>query len=217
MGRVSEDMTTVDDLFDQFRAAYRAGEDADPRRYLEQVTGAERRALETLIDAFLDHEPGDAYDAETFAAFQDDPMRLALRQRVEERLGMAEDWTTLLKNARMEAEIPRSTLVSRLAAALGVTAKERKVRDYYHQMELGALPPAGVSDRVLQALSEIVAVPVERLRAAGRQLAPPGAGSSGPVFARTASPMAAPAVAAARRTQIPEWDEVDELFRGGGA
>jgi hypothetical protein len=210
-------MATVDELFDQFRAAYGAGEDADPRRFLDRVSGLERRELEALIDGFLSQDPGRAYDEAAFERFGEDPLRLSVRSRVEERLGLAEDWTTLLKRARTEARIPRSTLVTRLAAALGVQAQERKVRDYYHQMELGVLPPRGVSDRVLEALGRIVGVPVERLRAAGERLAPPGAGAGGPVFARTAASHPVPAPAASPRMRSPEetWDEVDRLFRGG--
>ena len=209
-------MPTVDELFDQFRAAYRAGEDADPRRYLAELSGAERRELEGLIEAFLSHDVGTAYDAAAFEQFAEEPLRLNVRRAVEERLSIAENWTTLLKSARTEAQIPRSTLVERLAQALGVAGKERKVRDYYHEMELGTLPPQGVSDRVLEALSRIVDVPVQRLRAAGERLAPPGAGAPLAVFARTAMrSMDAPAVPASPGTEPPAWDEVDELFRGG--
>jgi hypothetical protein len=211
-------MTTVDELFDQFRAAYRAGGDADPRRFLDRVSGLERRELEALIDTFLGQDPGRAFDEAAFERFTESPLRLGVRREVEESLGLAEDWTTLLKQARTAAEIPRSTLVSRLAAALGVQAQERKVRDYYHEMELGLLPARGVSDRVLEALSRIVNVPVERLRAAGERLAPPGAGAAGPVFARTAASQPAPAPAMRSQMSAPEdaWDEVDQLFRGGG-
>ena len=208
-------MTIVDELFDQFRAAYRAGEDAHPRRYLERVSGVERRELAALIDTFLTHEPGDGYDPVAFEASRDDPLRAALRRRVQERLEADEDWTTLLKAARTDAQIPRSTLISRLAAALGVPTKERKVREYYHQMELGTLPESGVSDRVLEALAVIVGMPAERLRAAGRRLASPGAGAAGPVFTRLASRAAdVEAPAAASPAEPPEWDEVDRLFRG---
>jgi hypothetical protein len=209
-------MTTVDELFDQFRASYRAGEDADPRRFLDRVSGVERRELEALIDAFLAAAPGDPWDLDAFERFTHEPLRRNLRRAVEEQLAGEESWRTLLKRARTEAQLPRSTVVARLAQALGVAAGERKVADYYHRMELGTLPAQGVSGLVLEALSQIIDVPVERLRAAGERLAPRSPGSSGPVFARTASqsvdypsPMASPSPPA------EEWDQVDQLFRGG--
>jgi hypothetical protein len=192
---------TVDELFDRFRASYDAGEPADTGSLLEQLSGDERRELEGLIEAFLAHAPPEAYDADRFEAFRAEPWAAELRAAVDERLG--ESWTTLLRAARDEAEIPRSTLVQRLAAALGVADREKKVAAYYHEMELGALPPKGVSSRVLEALGAIVGVPVERLRAAGERLVPPPPASPGAVFARTASaPASRPAPARAARSSV---------------
>src|SRR4051812_28736749 len=106
-------MTTVDELFDRFRAAYSAGEDADPRHYLNRVSGLERRELEALIETFLAHDPGRAFDADAFERFANEPVRLNVRRAVEERLAGEETWRTLLKRARTESEITRSTLVAR--------------------------------------------------------------------------------------------------------
>ena len=47
----------------------------------------------------------------------------------------------------------------RLAERLGVTSREAKVERYYHEMEQGLLPPAGVSDRVLDALGGACSTP----------------------------------------------------------
>ncbi len=46
----------------------------------------------------------------------------------------------------------------------------QRVHAYYHQMEHGQIPASGVSDRVLDALAEIVDTTRERLRAAGEQV-----------------------------------------------
>ena len=85
-------------------------------------------------------------------------------------------------------------------------------------MEQGLLPPAGVSDRVLDALGRIVGETAQALRDAGRALTPAG---EGPRPRRRPRSRAAPTPSqpAPRRagTQPPptaEWDEVDELFRG---
>ena len=63
----------------------------------------------------------------------------------------------------------RAELVSRLAAELGAGDREAKVAGYYHAMEQGTLPAAGVSDRVLEALGRIVGESAAALRAAGRR------------------------------------------------
>ncbi|HVL95942.1 MAG TPA: hypothetical protein VM266_08785 [Solirubrobacteraceae bacterium] len=209
-------MPTVDELFERFRAAYRAGETADPRPFLDELSGAERRELAVLVDAFLAHAPRDPYDPAAFAEFRGDPWTERLRRRVDDRLAESEEsWSTLLPRARTAARLKRATVVSRLAAALGVGEREQKVAGYYHRMETGTLPAPGVSTRVLEALSDILGISVERLRAAGQRVAPPPPASPGTLFARTAA--APPAAAPAARAAAPEeWDEVDELFRGGG-
>jgi hypothetical protein len=203
-------MSTVDDRFDRFRAAYRTGEEADPQTFLEGLAGSERRELEVLIDAFLLHAPGDADDEQALTAFRASPIGAGLRAAIDAR--MAETWPELLPRLRNEAELTRATLVQRLAGALGVGDRERKVGGYYHRMEIGDLEPAGVSDRVLEALGRIVGASAERLRAAGS--APPAQAAGGAVFARVAMPAAAAAPVAQPRREA-ERDEVDELFTGG--
>ena len=85
-------------------------------------------------------------------------------------------------------------------------------------MEQGLLPAAGVSDRVLEALGQIVGETAQALREAGRALRPPGEGPA------AAPPPRSPAARTPSRRRPPpeapaaeegEWDEVDELFRGG--
>ena len=90
---------------------------------------------------------------------------------------------------------------------------------YYHAMEQGLLPAQGVSERVLEALSQIVGESAEALREAGRALRPPpstGMATSQGAFARRAytETPSAPAAAAAPGGE-EEFDEVDALFRGG--
>src|SRR4051794_34811379 len=118
-------MPTVDALFDRYRAAYRAGETADPRPYLDQLSGVDRAELGGLIDGFLAQDPG----------------RPGRRNALTERISAAvaarlqqqeETWGTLLPQARDRAQVPRTTLVKRLAQALGVADREAKVAAYYH-------------------------------------------------------------------------------------
>lgn len=197
-------MTSVDERFSQYTAAYRAGEDADPARFLDGLTGADRRELEALITAFLERTPREG-------------ARDALSDRV--LAGLQESWATLLPEARTRAQLKRSDLVARLAAALGVSGRETKVAEYYHRMEQERIErPERIDERVFGALGDLLGVSAARLRAAGRW-SPPAA--PGPVFARSAPAPAAPAAAAPPREEAlaedraPEPDEVDRLFLGG--
>jgi hypothetical protein len=120
---------------------------------------------------------------------------------------------------RDRAGLKRSELVERLATALGARGRKDKVAGYYHQMEQGRLPAQGVSDRVLEALGQLVGETAQALRDAGRALTPPGHGpaAAAPLaFARRA--YGEPGAAEGASAPLPpeaEWDEIDELFRGG--
>ena len=205
-------MSNVDDLFERYRAAYGAGEDPDARAYLAEVSAPDRAELDALITGFLATAPGRAYDAKSFDAFVAAPRVQQTLTRVRE--SAHQDWTTVLPAAREGAEIRRSDLVARLAERIGAKGKEPKVGRYYHDMEIGKLTARDVSTKVLAALSEIVRVPIERLRATGIRPAPPPAGAPAPMFARAAK-AAAPVAAEAAAPPPDEWDEVDELFTGG--
>lgn len=85
-------------------------------------------------------------------------------------------------------------------------------------MEQGLLSSPGVSDRVLQALSQITGEPARVLRDLESSLAPPPAGQ--PITEQAASTRRAGAAAPAPAPvtlsgDAEEWDQVDELFRGG--
>ena len=85
-------------------------------------------------------------------------------------------------------------------------------------MEQGLLPAAGVSDRVLEALGRIVGETAQVLRDAGRALTPSGEGPAAPAAAFARRAYVEPAGTPSPGTQpspAGEWDEVDELFRGG--
>jgi hypothetical protein len=128
-------------------------------------------------------------------------------------------WPALLPRLRAAARLRRSEVVGRLAGDLGATGREAKVGAYYHAMEQGTLPSAGVSDRVLEALAAIVGTTAARLRDAGRWMGgPPPDPHAGAAFARIGTPdpqlleEARPAPPSAR--PAGERDEIDELFTG---
>lgn len=208
-------MTDVDRLIAEYVAEHRAGGDADPRVYLSRASPAQRRELAALIDAYLARAPRQTFDQASFRGSSAERTVDELERALSGASGL---WPALLPRLRDRAGLKRSELVARLAAALGVSERGEKVAAYYHEMEQGLLPARGVSDRVLDALGQIVGEPAQALRDAGRVLAPPGQGPAAvpaAAFARLAS--AEPPDAPSSTTQpipVGEWDEVDELFRG---
>ena len=209
-------MSDLDRLFGEYVAEHRAGGEADPRDYLSRVPAAERAELAALIDAYLSRAPRQAFDPAAFRASSAERTVDELERAISGQAGL---WPALLPRLRDRAGLKRSRLVERLAAALGVQDRENKVAGYYHQMEQGLLPAAGVSDRVLEALGSIVGETADALREAGRTLRPPGEGPApapAAAFARSVYAEAASAPPTeAPAAQEGEWDEVDQLFRGG--
>ncbi len=211
-------MADVQRLFSDFIAADRSGGDPEPLGYLERVKGTDRAELEALIDAYLARAPRRAFDEAAFAA---SPTRTLRDELMHSLTGLAGAWPTLLPQLRHRAELKRSEVVERLAAELDAHGQEQKVGSYYHAMEQGLLAPAGVSDRVLKALSAILGESAEALRRAGRALTGgPFAGGPEAVFARVAQPddqFAAEELAQGSPTmsEAGERDFIDELFTGG--
>ncbi len=221
-------MADVDNLFSEFVTEHRAGGEADPLAFLDQVQGAERAELATLIDGYLVRSPGQAWDAE---AFEGSPSALWAEEMSRSLEGAAGTWPVLLPSLRERARIKRSELVERLADRLGVGGGRDLVGSYYHRMEQGQLASDGVSTRVLTALAEIVGSTAEALREAGRGIDPGEEASGGAVFARSAAPDPEWIASAAQEDLLeppqspgasqPEnqpdaaASEVDRLFTGG--
>ena len=206
-------MTDVLQLLSEYKQASREGGDADPRPFLARVSGTDRELLAGLIDAYLEQAPRREFDPERF---QGSPAATIAEEVQRSLAGESGIWPALLPQLRRRAELKRSELVHQLAARLGAQAQEQKVGEYYHRMEQGLLPAAGVSDTVLDALGKIVGWTSAALRTAGMLPTPgPPRGDAGAVFARTHrgdGPERAPDPDAA--TPAQEWDEVDRLFRG---
>jgi hypothetical protein len=209
-------MSDVERLLAEFKQAHRSGAGSDPRPFLERVSGTEREQLAGLIDAYLARAPRRGFDE---AAFRDSPA-MAVAESVQRSLaGAGGLWPAVLPRLRTQARIKRADLVAELAARLGAESQQAKVASYYHQMEQGLLPAAGVSDTVLEALGSIVGSTRAALRRAGELPAPGGpVVESGAVFARRTYRREADAILAADQPgpeADPGWDEVDRLFRGG--
>ena len=220
----TETMSDVEALMREYVRRYEAGESADPADLLERVEGLDRTELEALVDAYLARAPRRAFDPERYAGSPASDVVDSLSRSLAGASGL---WPAVLPRLREAARLRRQEVVERLAAALGARGSEVKVGAYYHQMEQGLLPAEGVSDRVLEALGEIVGQSTDALRRAGAAIEPGAGGpAEGAAFARTAVPDPAfvdevpdaDAVAgapAAPAADAGEWDEVDRLFRGG--
>jgi hypothetical protein len=213
-------MTDVDTLFSEYIKHHRDAGEANPTAYLERVDGGDRKELAALIDGYLARSPGKSWDP---VAFEGSPAA-----KVTEAIAAKWDNWEL----RDRAKLKRAELVARLAEAIGAPGQEQKVAAYYHQMEIGALPSEGVSDRVLGALSALLSESAEKLRAAGSVISAGGDRQEvfdKVAFARTAirDPAYAdagevvrekadsPGQAAPAPGQAEDLDEVDRLFTGG--
>ena len=214
-------MADVEKLLSEYIAEHRAGGAADPIGYLDQLQGTDRDELALLIDAYLARSPGRSWDREAFSGSTSERLTESLARSFEGASGL---WPTILPRLRDRAQITRGALVHRLAEALGGADHEQKVEGYYHEMEQGLLPSAGVSPKVLIALGALVDASAEFLRKAGEPLGTgPGATTADFVYARRAFPderyEGAEGTTEMRTPAEPpesEWDDVDELFRGGG-
>ncbi|MGH2992788.1 MAG: hypothetical protein ACRDL1_04550 [Solirubrobacterales bacterium] len=214
-------MADVERLFAEFVEAHLGGSDPDPWEYIGRLEGSDREELEELIDAYFMDAPPRPWDAEAFRGSEAERLTDAIDRSFR---GCAGLWPRVLPRLRARARLKRSELVAKLAEALGVTGREAKFASYYHQMEQGLLPSSGVSARVLEVLAKILGVSADSLRKSGRALRAEVGSTDDAVFTRTAQPSpewqlehaeAAPPPAAARAEREAEWDEVDELFRGG--
>jgi hypothetical protein len=206
-------MADVDRLLHEFIEADRAGGPADPLAFLRRVQGSEREELEALIDGYLARVPRRAFDRE---AFERSPARAVTEELGRALGGASGTWPALLPRLRHRARLRRTDVVRRLAEELG-TAQVDKVARYYHGMEQGTLPAAGVSDRVLEALGRVVGVGAERLREAGRSAGGAAPGPQGAAaFARVGAPDPRYRVEPATPPTEEPPDEVDELFTSAG-
>lgn len=212
-------MTEVERLLSEYKEAHQSGGEADPRPYLAQVSGVDRELLAGLIDAYLEEAPRRPFSAAAFHESRAAPVAEEVERSLAGAGGM---WPALLPRLRARARLRRTQVVAELAERLGAQGQQDKVGLYYHQMEQGLLPEAGVSETVLEALGQIVHATASSLRKAGQMpRAGPPRTDEGAVFARATygePAAAAPADAeglVARERGPEDWDEVDRLFRGG--
>jgi hypothetical protein len=181
--------TLVAQLFDEFVDAHVSRERPDVRAFLLKA-GSESHQLGVLIDRYLEAAPVEAPDQETV---------VALNARLEH--------LTPLTAARRRLPLKIDDVVEQLRELLGLDeALRTRLRAAYQELEAEQLDPAGVSERVWDALRSILGLDPRRLVVREKPTL------AAPAYLRAADFRAAEAAPPA--IQPDEPDEVDSLFRG---
>jgi len=181
----------VAQLFDEFVDAHASGGRPEVREFLLRA-GPESEELGHLIDRYLEVAPIEEPDEETV---------VALNARLEH--------LTPLTAARRRLPLKVDDLVERLRELLGLDESSRpRLRVAYQALEAEQLDPAGVNDRVWDALRSILGLDPRRL--ALRE----ATGFAAPVYLRARDFQAAEPALAVPPSAHDQPDEVDFLFRG---
>ena len=218
--------TDRDRILSEFIDSWNAGRRPDIDEHLARVPEGERAELEDDITSFIRWAPTPDYDDATVEAIRAEPaVAAAFASYDSDKPGL---WPALLPRWRERASLSTADLARRLVAALGMASdREEKTQQYLERVEAGELEPSGFSQRLLDALAQVLEVPRQRLESAGESLRaiaaapPPGAMPASPQFrassggaARVRSSLELMAGAMAKKSER-DWDEIDELFRGG--
>lgn len=189
-------MSELDALAEEFRAQYVAGHHPDAAAFLDRAPEADREELGRRIRLVLADEAPPDPAPETLLMVQ----------------AMLRGQPPLLE-LRTAKGMTRDQVVSDLREELGLEpAKERRVAVYYHELETGQLPLAGIRDRVFEAVAKVMGVARASLMLQGPEREAPGATPA--VFARAATADAEISLDAL--AALPgDPDEVDDLFTGG--
>ena len=148
----------VERLLTEYKAAHRAGADADPRPFLERAERRSRACAARGADRRLSRRAPRRRDFDA-AAFRDSAAA-PVAESVQRSLAGA---GRAVAGAAAAPAQPRTRAPRRPGRRAGGAAGRRaasrtRSASYYHQMEQGLLPEAGVSDAVLEALGRIVGV-----------------------------------------------------------
>jgi hypothetical protein len=201
------------ELFEAFKREFTAHGYADPCEYLADLEGIQRAELLGLIDAYLDRAPAGAIDNVAYPTSAAAQVVDALDQVAAQPAGML---PIVLPRLRRRANLRRAELAKRLASELGLGGKEKRIEEAYHELETGQLDSAGLTRSLLEALGKILGESADVLREFGRHLGRPSATPAPPAVAFGRQAPRATGPPRTPTSEGDEWDEVDELFRGGG-
>ena len=205
-------MTSADELFRSYAAAFEANEDPSRAQYVEQLEGPERYALELMIDDYLTNSaPSRPVNKELFEASR----MSAWGKKVAEV--MAEPSPADLRLAREEKEMTVDEVAEKVLAAGGIdspTAEEKsKAADYLGRLEAGELGrlPKRAWESLRQALDISVAFPAAETSAsysAALRKSPQSPGTEPPESFDAAEVI----LYSYSLPSTSSWDRIDEFF-----
>lgn len=182
-------------LFEEYATRVARGEEPDARDYLDRA-GADEPKLAALIEEYL--------------------LTLPVLDPGDEQVAALEAWLEgegPLLGVRRHRGLKRADVVGRLVELLGLERRQTgRVGDYYHELESGLLDTRRVDRRVLDALGQILALPVSGVLTWRPR---PRAVEAGAYYRATGDDvLLSQAPPEAPRPTPSEWDEVDQLFLG---
>ena len=207
--------TDRDRILSEFIDAWNAGRRPSIDEHLARVPEHERERLLQDITSFISWAPTPAYDDSALAQIRAEPAMAAALSEYRSRT----TWPALLASRRRALALSADDLAGGLVNALGLASTRRaKTSDYLERAERGELDTSRFAPRLLDCLADLLQTSRRELRgAAGTWLpvqAAPAfrAGDDAAMVARADLELMADAAAAPSEG---DWDEVDDLFRGG--
>jgi hypothetical protein len=210
--------TDRDRVLSEFVDSWNAGRRPAVDDYVNRVPSADRAGLLEDITRYTTWAPDPAYSDDDLSDIRAEmsPVLEAYRQPA----GL---WPVLLPRWRRRASLSTADLAASLVSEAGLPPERAaKAEQYLERVEAGDLEPSGFSSRLLDVLSKVLRVSRERMESAGgslRAAIPPApaaahfrADEEAAEGFRDDLELMADAMAAKSERQ---WDEVDELFRGG--
>lgn len=205
-------MTSCEAVLSRYIDDWNAGRRPRAEDYLARVDAAQRDELAEQIATYASWAPTPPYSPEALHEIRSEPALADVREAAGREGGL---WSVMLPALRTRAGLGLAELGQRVHGALGLGSGEEKTARYLQDMERDRLDPRGVSQRVLDALAAA-------LGTSGRDLAEAGdLGSGGrPAMALYRDgPMDLEVLhelaGAAHERDPGDYDEIDELFRGG--
>jgi hypothetical protein len=211
-------MADMDDIYAAFVRDWQAGLAPDLDAFLSRADPADREALAERIETFVMVAPAVELQPDRAAEIQASPAFLRA-------LAIADDpapstWGARLRAGRERAGLGLPDLGERFAAAFGLAGRGEKAATLLGRLESDDLAPVGVSERAARRLEELLGLAADALRPPQLQFraddAPAGPAASAPAPAPAARADAAVGLDLLIGGDLADWDELDDLLRGGG-
>lgn len=197
----------VNDLYDRFVREWYAGNAPDVDEFLSRLEQEDAETLARQLETFLLVAP--AVEPRPETAADDDPVladAIALGDAFDER-----PWAERLADARRVAGLSLADLGARFADAFALSGRAPRAAELLRRLEAAELASSGVSERAARALAHILGAP-------SGALIPPRAAAlyrSDSIDGAELESLLAGASAALSLEDGEQWDELDDLLRGG--